>query len=343
MLTLPAAIVRLAEPIALTSVFPYAWQLVKRFKVGNEEDAATWAGFLISSFALAEAVMGMYWGGLSDRIGRKPVLLLGCAGTMASMVVLGFASNIWIALAGRVFGGALNGNIGVIQTMVGELVTKPEHEPRAYSIMPFVWSVGTIIGPCIGGTFADPHQNWPNAFPQGSLFDRYPYLLPNLICAALLFVSIILGYFLLEESHPDMVPRVLLPGDAFLSEDTPLRETSDAIKRPAVDVRSSTYGTFRAHNAEAVKEPEVSEKAISYNIFSNKRIMAVVISLAIYVSHHALSNSSFPLGVSYSLLHGQRLCLCASSLFGANFSSRRTTQCATTTFCPSSLRTTESL
>lgn len=71
--------------------------------------------------------MGMYWGGLSDRIGRKPVLLVGCAGTMLSMVVLGFASNIWIALIGRLFGGALNGNIGVIQTMVGELVTKPEH------------------------------------------------------------------------------------------------------------------------------------------------------------------------------------------------------------------------
>lgn len=90
--------------------------------------------------------MGMYWGGLSDRIGRKPVLLLGCVGTMFSMVMMGFASNIWIALVGRVLGGLLNGNIAVIQTMVGELVTKPEHEPRAYSVMPFVWSIGTIIG-----------------------------------------------------------------------------------------------------------------------------------------------------------------------------------------------------
>lgn len=78
--------------------------------------------------------MGMYWGGLSDRIGRKPVLLLGCVGTMFSMIMVGFAYNIWIALAGRVIGGLLNGNIAVIQTMVGELVTKPEHEPKAYSI-----------------------------------------------------------------------------------------------------------------------------------------------------------------------------------------------------------------
>lgn len=44
------------------------------------------------------------------------------------MVMVGFASNIWVALIGRTVGGLLNGNIGVIQTMVGEIVTKPEHE-----------------------------------------------------------------------------------------------------------------------------------------------------------------------------------------------------------------------
>ncbi len=128
------AIVRLAEPIALTSIFPYAWPLVKRFEVGDEKDASFYAGLLISAFALAESLTGMYWGGLSDQIGRKPVLLVGCAGTMLSMIMVGFASNIWFALLGRALGGFLNGNIGVIQTMVGELVTKPEHE-RGYNFL----------------------------------------------------------------------------------------------------------------------------------------------------------------------------------------------------------------
>lgn len=135
------AIVRLAEPIALTSIFPYAWALVKQFQIGDESDASFYAGILISSFSLAEALMGMYWGGLSDRIGRKPVLLVGCIGTMLSMVVVGMARNIWVALLGRIMGGLLNGNIGVIQTMVGELVKKPEHEresplPSSYAVFP---------------------------------------------------------------------------------------------------------------------------------------------------------------------------------------------------------------
>lgn len=74
--------------------------------------------------------IGMFWGGLSDRIGRKPVLLFGCFGTVASLLTVGFSTNFWIALAGRALGGLLNGNIGVIQTMVGELVTQPEHERK---------------------------------------------------------------------------------------------------------------------------------------------------------------------------------------------------------------------
>ncbi|SPQ25204.1 de28dd51-1f27-477c-b799-b7a3c5281611 [Thermothielavioides terrestris] len=294
------AIVRLAEPIALTSIFPYAWALVKRFEIGSEDDASFYAGLLISAFSLAEALMGMYWGGLSDRVGRKPVLLLGCVGTMFSMVMVGFASNIWVALLGRAIGGLLNGNIGVIQTMVGELVTKPEHEPRAYSIMPFVWSVGTILGPMIGGLFADPHETYPHIFPKGSLFERFPYLLPNLICAGMLLMSILLGYFLLEETHPDMQPRVLLPDDTFQSENTPLIETSDAMKRPAVDLRDENYGTMRsrdrAHAASAAAEAwaanDVEKQPAS--IFC-KRIMAVILSLSIFTYHSMTFDHLLPI------------------------------------------------
>jgi len=61
---------------------------------------------------------------------HRPIVILGCLGTMSSLLLVGFASNFWMALAGRVLGGALNGNIGVIQTMVGEIVKDPKHERK---------------------------------------------------------------------------------------------------------------------------------------------------------------------------------------------------------------------
>ena len=108
------ALIRLAEPIALTSILPYAWKLCLNYGFG-ENDAAFYAGILIAAFSLSEALTGMFWGSLSDIIGRKPVLLMGNTGTMIALVILGFAPNFWVGLAGRVIGGLLNGNIAVIQ------------------------------------------------------------------------------------------------------------------------------------------------------------------------------------------------------------------------------------
>lgn len=144
------ALVRVAEPISLTAIFPYAYKLVLSFHIGDKSNASFYAGILISAFSLAESLTGMYvfrhihlcllqtddcslyryWGGLSDRIGRKPVLLMGCFGTILSLLIVGFSLNFPLALFGRLLGGALNGNIGVIQTMVGEMIVNPAHERK---------------------------------------------------------------------------------------------------------------------------------------------------------------------------------------------------------------------
>lgn len=88
--------------------------MVRDFHVGDSNNASFYAGIFISAFAFAESLTGMLWGGFSDRIGRKPVLLMGCAGTMLSMLVVGFATNFWVALLGRFAGGLLSKNPGLL-------------------------------------------------------------------------------------------------------------------------------------------------------------------------------------------------------------------------------------
>ncbi|KAI2629363.1 major facilitator superfamily domain-containing protein [Xylaria nigripes] len=292
------AIVRLAEPIALTSIFPYAWSLVRHYQIGDEQNASFYAGLLISAFSLTEALMGMYWGGLSDRVGRKPIVLLGGLGTMISMMIVGLASNFWVALLGRAFGGLLNGNVGVIQTMVGELVAKPEHEPRAFAVMPFVWSIGTIIGPAIGGIFANPHHTWPSTFPNHSCFATFPYLLPNIICSVLLLVSVIMGWFLLEETHPVTQPFVMLPDNTYNSEESPLLASAHALFRPTVSIQSGGYETFGSRGCLG-PSPETRcanecERKKPPSIFSG-RIMQLIISLSIFTYHSMTYDHLMPI------------------------------------------------
>jgi len=173
----------------------------------DESQISIYAGMLITAFAIAEFLTGMIWGKISDRIGRKPVLVMGLVGTAISMICFGFATSLPAAILARCIGGFLNGNVGVLQTTVAELVTKKEHQPRAYSIMPFVWGLGSIIGPAMGGTLAMPCESYPNLFPRGGLFDIYPFLLPNLVCVIILLFGILTGVLFLEETHLEMKGR----------------------------------------------------------------------------------------------------------------------------------------
>lgn len=117
---------------------------------------------------------------------------------------------------------------------------------KAYAIMPFVWSIGTIVGPAIGGYFAEPVDNFPSVFPRNGLFDSFPYLLPNLLCASLLLASMIAAYFFLLETHPDMQPWSTKEDLDHTSAVTPLIPASGAMANAPADISTESYGTFDA-------------------------------------------------------------------------------------------------
>ncbi|KAJ1331772.1 MFS transporter DHA1 family multidrug resistance protein [Microdochium nivale] len=195
------AICRFSEPIAFNSILAYTYILTRDLR-GTDQDASFYAGLLVSAYAVAEAITAMGWGALSDRYGRKPVVLIGLGGVAISSLIFGLAKSYWVALLARFIGGALNGNVAVMQTMVAETVTNKEHEPKAYATQPFVWVLGGIIGSAMGGFLAQPAHFYPDLFPEDGLFGRYPYLLPNLVAVAVVVIAIIQGFFLLEETNP---------------------------------------------------------------------------------------------------------------------------------------------
>ena len=94
------------------------------------KDAAFYSGLLVSAYAVAEAITALGWGAISDVYGRKPVALIGLAGVALSSLLFGFAQSYWVALLARLIGGALNGNVAIMQTMVAEVVTNPAHERK---------------------------------------------------------------------------------------------------------------------------------------------------------------------------------------------------------------------
>ncbi len=92
------------------SIFPYSYYMVLSFDITTDDrQIAIYVGLITSAFAFAEFSTGIIWGKLSDRIGRKPVLLAGLGGTLLSMLMFGFASSLPVALVGRALGGMLNG------------------------------------------------------------------------------------------------------------------------------------------------------------------------------------------------------------------------------------------
>ncbi|KAK3068778.1 hypothetical protein LTR53_013378 [Teratosphaeriaceae sp. CCFEE 6253] len=188
------AIIALAEQTALNSISPYIPEMAASFPEVGDGQVGLYVGLIASAFALAQFMTNFAWGLLSDRVGRKPVVLIGTFLTACGFLMFGFCTHLWQAVMVQAFMGFVNGNQGVISTCLGE-ITDRSNQSRAFTYLPVIYGLGGITGPIVGGLLVTRyhplHPDQPNP---------YPYLLPNLFSAAILLIDLVCTMLFLQES-----------------------------------------------------------------------------------------------------------------------------------------------
>ncbi|ORY45215.1 major facilitator superfamily MFS-1 [Rhizoclosmatium globosum] len=175
--------------------------MVRDFGISSEKDVGFYVGFIASSFSLAQFMTSLLWGWVSDRVGRRPVLLIGLLGNSISLLMFGQAHSLQMAILSRMFCGFLNGNIGIAKCVIGEITT-PKTQAFGFSLIGIMWSLGTIIGPVLGGCLANPVTQFPEWFDGNEFLAHNPYFLPCGISACVSFIGFLVGFFYMEETNP---------------------------------------------------------------------------------------------------------------------------------------------
>jgi MFS transporter, DHA1 family, tetracycline resistance protein len=141
-------------------------------------------GLLVASFSLAQFALAPLWGRLSDRIGRKPVLIMSLVGTAAASLATGLAGSIWLLFAARIVDGGSGGSLGVAHAAVADLA-EPAERPRLFGLLGAAFGVGFVAGPALASlsTLGGPR-------------------LPFLIAAGIAAVNAVVAIIRLPETHP---------------------------------------------------------------------------------------------------------------------------------------------
>ena len=190
------AMIALAEQTALNSISPYLPDMASTFPEVEPSQVGVYVGTIASAFALAQFATNYFWGWLSDRIGRKPVILLGTLLTAFCFVAFGFCKTLGQAIAVQALMGIVNGNQGLVSTCLGE-ITDRSNQSQAFTYLPVLYGVGGITGPLLGGLLVLERN------PFTGKKSTYPYLAPNLVSAVILVLDFVLTAYYLEESLED--------------------------------------------------------------------------------------------------------------------------------------------
>lgn len=190
-----------SEPLSLTILFPFVFFMVRDFHVTDDEKAiGYYVGMIASAFSVAQFVTGVFWGQLSDRIGRRPVLLIGLVGNTVTILTFGVSKTLTWAILSRCLCGALNGNVAVAKTVLGE-ITDSTNRAYGFSLFGFTWAIGMVIGPTLGGFLSFPATTMPALFGQNEFLKTYPYFLPCLVSALVSCIGYLIGLFSLPETN----------------------------------------------------------------------------------------------------------------------------------------------
>lgn len=141
-------------------------------------------GWLIGIYAACQLVSGPILGRMSDRMGRKPLLIVSQIGTCIGFIITAFAPNLWILFLARAIDGSTAGNLSLAQAYISD-VTHPEERTRSFGIIGIAFALGFLVGPAISGFLA-----------------QYDYRYPIYGAAALSALSVVTTWMLLPAAKP---------------------------------------------------------------------------------------------------------------------------------------------
>ena len=173
----------LIDMISIGLMVPVLPHIAGTFTSSNDEQTLAFMAVVLA-FGVANFFSSPVLGALSDRFGRRPVLLLGFAGMAASFFVTAVATSLWMLVAVRLFSGAMQSNISIANAYVADIST-PQDRARRFGLLGAMFGIGFILGPVIGGILGDIDVR-----------------LPFLVAGSLAVLNACYGYFVLPESLP---------------------------------------------------------------------------------------------------------------------------------------------
>lgn len=218
-------LVVLVDMLGLTLVIPFLTYFVQDLAssegildTGNRD---FWVGIVIATYSLAQFISTPILGAISDRIGRRPVLMFGLAANSIFFIVFGLSGSLAMAVIARFLAGAGNGNIAVAKAYIGD-ISEDEEVAARMGMLGAAFGLGFMIGPFIGGILSDPATGFGGPFDSQFWMD-YPYLLPCIFSSAMSAIALMLAIFKLPESLP--------PESRSESKKSPLNHLGETFSR----------------------------------------------------------------------------------------------------------------